>query len=354
MIYTRLLVAKLIALYLVQFVCTTAIAAEKRDSTEKKVNFVPVPYINYNRTGGFEFGGVPMASYRLSLNDTISPRSMTGFVGKYSTEGNWVTLIFQRMYWNEDNWRLTFAGGLASNGFQFFPDVPGGMPIDYNTSVAFGYIQVQRRVYRFLYGGLSYVMSKTDTEIEGQSNKETSFNAIGVKITADTRSNVYYPYSGFNDNISMSFTPEFLDNEFVGQRIEVDHNQYFAVIDKRDVIAYRVKGGFGLGDVAFEQQFIVGRNDIRGYTQGEYRGESIMTVQGEYRWNLYDKLGFVGFAGMATVWKSNIESNDGKLFPSIGGGFRYTVFPKTGMNVGMEAAVGLDDWGIYFRIGEAF
>ena len=44
----------------------------------------------------------------------------------------------------------------------------------------------------------------------------------------------------------------------------------------------------------------------------------------------------------------------GKLLPGVGTGFRVTVDKETKMNVGMEIAVGLDDWGIYFRLGESF
>ena len=70
--------------------------------------------------------------------------------------------------------------------------------------------------------------------------------------------------------------------------------------------------------------------------------------------NPYKKLGFVGFIGAATVFSAFNESDNGKILPGIGTGFRYNVFPKNHMNVGMDFAVGADDWGIYFKIGEAF
>ena len=128
----------------------------KKDTT-KKVDFVPIPYLNYNRTGGFEFGAVPMAMYKLNSKDTISPASMSGLIGMYSTEKNWVAMGFQRLYFKEDTWRMILAGGFAYKGFQFFINDVGGEPINYNTSAGFFYGEIQRKIYKKLYGGFIYI-----------------------------------------------------------------------------------------------------------------------------------------------------------------------------------------------------
>jgi hypothetical protein len=78
------------------------------------------------------------------------------------------------------------------------------------------------------------------------------------------------------------------------------------------------------------------------------------SLQGEYRWNLAKRFGLVAFFGIATISGSDVSENNGVLLPGIGTGFRFTAFEKNHFNIGMDAAVGKDDWGIYFRIGEAF
>jgi len=65
-------------------------------------------------------------------------------------------------------------------------------------------------------------------------------------------------------------------------------------------------------------------------------------------------MGLVGFLGMATVYGSDTDSFNWKLYPGGGGGFRYKVFEDVHFNIGLDAAVGKEDWGVYFRIGEAF
>ena len=102
------------------------------------------------------------------------------------------------------------------------------------------------------------------------------------------------------------------------------------------------------------QQFIVGQKDIRGYTQGEFRGNNKLAVQGEYRWNFHERWGAVGFIGLATVFEAINDEDNGRILPGIGCGIRYTAFTDNHMNVGLDIAAGKNDWGLYFRIGEAF
>jgi outer membrane translocation and assembly module TamA len=124
------------------------------------------------------------------------------------------------------------------------------------------------------------------------------------------------------------------------------------VRNDRDVVAARVF--VGLGDLAFNQQFIVKGKNIRGYTQGAFRGNYLLALQGEYRFNFHRRWGAVGFAGVATVFDAINESVNGKLLPGVGTGIRFSAFPETNFSVGIDVAAGIEDWGIYFQIGEAF
>jgi len=79
--------------------------------SDKNFKFVPFPYINYDRSLGFAFGLLPMAMYNLSKKDTISPSSISGALGMYTTNGSWFGMLFSKNYFNEDKYRATLAGG---------------------------------------------------------------------------------------------------------------------------------------------------------------------------------------------------------------------------------------------------
>lgn len=330
---------------------------EGSDLGEKNFSFVPVPYINYSRSLGFAIGAIPMAMYKVNPEDTISPASITGVLGMYTTNETWFAMFFQRFYLQQDNWRLTAAGGLGSVNFQFYLDLPGAGYVDYNTQADFLFLEAQRRLVGKLYLGVHYTYTKFDTSLDLDTTVNLgvrNLHGLGIKLSFDRRDDVYYPRSGAISELDWTSYPKFIDNTFESNKIEIDRNQYFPVRENTDVIAARVYAGLGIGELAFEQQFIVGRQDIRGYTQGKYRGDYLVAAQGEYRWNFHKKMSAVGFFGLATVFGSINEEDDGVILPGIGTGIRYNIFPKYHMNVGMDIAAGKDDWGFYFRVGEAF
>jgi len=311
---------------------------------EGKRKFIPLPYFNYNRSIGASFGALPMLMFNPVESDTVSPSSIAGMLGMYSTNKTWFVVGFARVHLAEDDWRITGAGGSGSVNFQFYLDNPINIWVPYNTRAGFAYLQVQRRVVGRLYG-----------EIAPDTTVVTTLNGLGLNASFDVRSNVYYPRTGFLTNAEYFTYPEAFGNDVGSNTVDLDYNHYWSLRGETDVIAARAFVGMGLGSLAFNQQYIVGRrSDIRGYTQGAHRGNYLVALQGEYRWNFWGRFGAVGFAGAATVFDAINDSDNGQIFPAIGAGFRFTAFEDNHMNVGMDVAVGDGDWGLYFRVGEAF
>ena len=178
--------------------------------------------------------------------------------------------------------------------------------------------------------GLAYIYSEFGTAFTEELKTPTKYmNGIGPVVSYDKRDDVYYPHHGSYSNGNWNSYPTFLGNDSVSNRIEIDHTNYFSSRQEKDVIAARFYGGFGIGSVPFEQQFVVGQEDIRGYSQGKYRGEQMVAIQGEYRWNFLERWSAVGFVGVATVFNTLGGENDGSFLPGIGTGFRYNVFEKS-------------------------
>ena len=108
------------------------------------------------------------------------------------------------------------------------------------------------------------------------------------------------------------------------------------------------------GDVPFEGQTVVGGEDIRGHSQGQYRNDQVYALQAEYRWNFYKRWGMVAFAGVASAVAKLSDIPDNAILPGVGAGLRFKMLPSEKINIGIDGGVGKDDYSITFRIGEAF
>lgn len=316
---------------------------------------MPVPYLNYDRSLGFMFGAVPMVMFNPVKKDTVSPSSLLGGVGMYTTNKTWFAMGFGIFHFGKDNWKVTSAGGRGTVHFQFFLDFLSGIWIPYQAEATFAMVRVERRIYEQLYGGVSYVHANIVNTLENLPLTDTlQLDGLGLNLSLDNRKNPYYPRGGHYSDLKYTGFPKWFGNEAASRKLEFEHDHYFPVRKNLDVVAARLFVGMGLGEVSFNQQVIVGGKDIRGYTQGAFRGKSLVALQGEYRWNFHRRWGVVGFAGIATVLGALNEADSGKLLPGGGAGFRFRVFPEANFSTGIDVAAGIDDWGIYFQIGEAF
>ncbi|ETN95923.1 BamA/TamA family outer membrane protein [Zhouia amylolytica] len=330
---------------------------EEKIITEKGLDFKLMPFLSYNRNLEFMFGGIPMVMYRIDKEDEVSPKSISGVSAVYTTNQSYFIALFNKFYFKGDKWRATFFMVTGDHNSQFFvDDLDNSGFYDYGTKTTIVSGGLQRQIISHIFGGLTYTYSHYDTVYEDDLNPPsvTSTHGLELNFLADTRDAVYYPKSGNKIKLRWISYPEWFSNDFSSNKIRSEFNKYISVRKEKDVIAARFAGQFGLGDVVFEQQVTIGGKDIRGYSEGKYRGDGLLALQGEYRYNFNDKMGLVGFAGLATIYGSDTASFNWNMYPGIGAGYRYTAFNDVKFNIGLDAAFGKDDWGVYFRIGEAF
>ncbi|WP_335966461.1 BamA/TamA family outer membrane protein [Galbibacter sp. PAP.153] len=351
-------------IFIISFLCSCAIvSAQKQESDsiqkkDKNIDITVMPFLNFNRNLEFMFGAIPMMMYKLNKNDEVSPKSMSGLSGVYSTNNSYFIAFFNRFFFDEDKWRAKFFFFNGDYNSQFYLENQDVVPgfYDYGTKATVVSIGAQRRIVQNLYGGVTYTYAHYNTVYEDDVQPPSVVETNGIELNTlyDTRDAIYYPMSGEKVQLRWISFPEWFGNDVAAEKILAEYNKYIPMKNGRDLIAARFSGKFGLGDIAFQQQQTIGGKDIRGYSQGEFRGDGLMAIQGEYRYNFAKKMGLVGFAGVATIYGSDTEAYNWDLYPGAGVGYRYQAFKKVKFNIGLDAAVGKDDWGIYFRIGEAF
>jgi len=368
---------KTIVLFFILFPCLLYSQEALKDSVDqnkpvKKVKKIIIPTITYNNSFKAMFGFMASGFYKLKANDTISPVSSSTLIGTYSTNNTWYVVQANKFYIKEDRYRSKLVGGFGSINFQTFvdwSDIIGGLPpgiipvpppgdgffVDYNTKFQFVYLDFLARVYKKLYVGANLVYSHSLTEFDaiGDPSEEVNLFGFGFASEYDTRNNQFMPLNGFNGKFNTMSFLESLGSSSNYTNINLEYNKYFPQGD-RNTILLRAYGQAAIGDVPFAGQNVVGRDDLRGYSNGKYRANQVYDVQSEYRHWFAKKWGYVAFGGVATAINDASDLSFDNLLPAVGGGIRFLAIPSSNISIGMDVAVGKDDWGLYFRIGEAF
>ncbi len=330
--------------------------ASKERLTEPR--FVGIPMINYNRNIEFIFGGFGGLYYPISSTDTISPPSFSGLAAMYSTNGTGIAIGFSRFYLLEDFIRIKVAGGVGKINFQYFNEdlgLDGGF-VNYTSTAGFFVISPLFRMAKGWYLGPDYSYLSMGTVFEGipGSGERLQYASLGVSGEFDSRSSTVYPMDGFYCTARLRRYADWLGSASEYTKMKIELNRYVPV-KSADILALRGCVEAALGAVPFEAQTVVGAGkDIRGYSNGRYRGDQLYSIQGEYRWNFAPPFGAVGFLGFALPVNQGEAVTIGDVLPGLGAGFRYTMVPEIHANVGLDVAIGRDDWGLYFRIAEAF
>lgn len=342
---------------------SSSLIGQTKTDTLNKVKFAAIPVVNYSNAIGLSIGALGQMFYKVNTKDTISPSSSTGIFGIYTTNKTYFAAAFQRLYLKEDNWRIMLAAGFGNINYQYWQEIPtlGGQYIGFGTQATFAMLKVERRVYRKLYLGINSVLTQAKTEFDvpeiipdSLRFDERNMNNLGYLLNYDLREHQINPFGGFNVEFKNAFYRKWMKSGNNFEKFELTCNYYYKIKDENNILAARIKASIATGDVPFQGESVVGQDDIRGYSSGKYRNNQVYTIQAEYRWRFYKKLGMVGFLGFATAIESIGKLSEGQLLPGAGVGFRYMMIPSERINVGVDVAVGKDDWGLYFRIGEAF
>ena len=349
-------------LLLLVFLISLSSFGQKKDKEEKNFKFAGIPLLGYNRTIGFSLGALLNSYYKVNQQDTISPSSSTSLIGVYTTNNSYFGAFIQQFFLKEDIWRIKLIGGFGNANLQVYPEFgDAGDYIDYSSLVKMGSIDVKRKVYNRFYAGLSASLMNAETTFDYIDpstgdyyvDKQT-LNNVGVNLLYDNRDNVNYPTKGLHVFMNNQFFSDGLGNDSSFVKIEFSYNFYFNFKSEKRVMLLRYYSKSSIGEVPFQGYNTVRGDDIRGYSKGDHRDKQIYSYQAEYRHRFENKFGFVAFVGIAAAVPDMMSLLNAQYLPGIGIGLRYLIIKKEKINLGIDVAVGRNDWSLTFRVGEAF
>ena len=183
--------------------------------------------------------------------------------------------------------------------------------------------------------------------------RNTRTAAIGLHIQRDGRDSVFHPRGGSQLDILGLMFNSAIGSDFGFESYELSFAKYHGFGEKT-VLAYRASACAIGGKAPFFSLCSLGNSrDLRGYEYGRYSDRRMWTGQVEYRRQLPKRLGFVLFGGAGAV-AHELGDFFSNTRPSAGGGLRFTLAKRTGINLRFDVAVGQDGPAWYVSMGEAF
>jgi hypothetical protein len=342
-------------------------AQTKKEKKEKRgaIVIAPIPISN----PALGSGVVVVAGYifPLSRKDKISPPSVIGSVGLFTSNESRAFAFGGQLYFKENTYKLTtgYARGNLNYDLYGSREFTGlKLPLKQNGQGYF--VQFQRRIaWKFFLGPQFQIGSSTLTPrptgaetppLPPDIGVDTTLTAIGVLVTRDTSSNRFYPTNGTYFSFTSNFFSKSLGSHYSFQTYRTSFAKYWGLAQKH-VLAYNAFFCATGGEPPFYGNCIYGNsNQLRGYVAGKYFDRYMATTQFEYRLAWPWRFGFVAFGGVGEA----IAGGDTLLFrnnyflPSGGGGVRFVVSKAYHVNLRADIAQGKDGHTFIMGVGESF
>ena len=184
-------------------------------------------------------------------------------------------------------------------------------------------------------------------------------SGIGLVFQYDTRDIPTNAWSGVYVGLEASRYTTALGGDNNYTAVILDYRHYINLGRKGQTIAWQFKSRLTDGEVPYGEMSQLGNPfDLRGYTWGRFRDESLMFLIVEYR-HMFpsredpsepSKHGMVAWVGSGTVAP---RVGDAEHFlPNFGVGYRFELQPR--MNIRIDFGIGRETSGVYMNFNEAF
>ncbi len=333
--------------------------ANKENNNKFDVSFIGGPH--YSSDTKLGLGIVAAGLYSTDRKDSLTPVSNVSLFGDVTTTGFYLIGIRGNNIFRHDNWRIDY-----NLYFYSFPSAFWGLGYSAgnNNDNASSYSRKQASVKaEFLFKiapqlyigpalGFDFTQGSKLTNpelIAGFSPIDRSYN-YGAVITYDSRDFIPNAYKGFYFKIQQRNYTDFKSKPFFKTNIAAN---YYQRAWKGAVFAFDMFTEFSYGTVPWTMMAPIGGSyRMRGYYEGRYRDNNMVTFQVEYRQKIYNRHGIAMWGGFGNIWGKEAFSLRHTL-PNYGIGYRWEF--KNRVNVRLDYGFGKSGQNSFlFSINEAF
>jgi len=319
---------------------------------------VPIPISNPTLGAGLVVGGAYFYP-QTEEQKKLQPASLTAAAGMYTSNDSRVLAVAQQNYWRDDRWRFTgVAGGADLRLSLLVPEGSSATPsVDWRINGGFLFAKVARRIKGDWYGGILTRLVDANQTFETEtstSDLDTGSDVhsvgLGANIEYDSRDMPINSYSGRHFKFAGLFNDEAIGSNSTYQSYSAAYRSYHRLTDSV-VLAWELQGCQRGGTAPLWDACTI---KLRGFSATDYLGNVSASGQIEFRWQLSDRWGLVGFGGSGYVGGSCRGIREHEAIPSYGFGVRFRVLKAKRINWRLNYARSTDSDAIHVFVGEAF
>ena len=325
------------------------------------------PIISYAPETDLGLGAFGVHFFRLGNAPVESRASSLAVVALYTTKGQFIGELIPEFYWNDERWHLW-----TKFEYRHYPNALWGVGNGLPESNEEWYLESGPRWRIWLRSMLLYSLY-LQLRIDGQRMKISrtepgrllqsgavpghrggNTTGLGLTLGWDSRDHPQAPRRGGFHEISIMSWSRALGSRYSFSRFYLNLRQYFPLFDTH-ALALQVNGEFLTEEPPFYRMALLGGQCLlRGYFEGRYRDNDLIAGQAEYRLPLFWRISAVLFAAAGDVSDRLHNWSLRKLKWAAGGGLRLMLNQDEKLNLRIDAAAGMETWGIYATAKEAF
>lgn len=330
---------------------------------EKKIDFTFAGGPSYSKNTSFGIGLLAAGLYRLDRTDSITAPSDVSIFANVSVSGFYALGVTGNNIFAHNKRRINYTVMFASAPRSFWGiGYNAGRDNLESTYSEKRYLVEGRYLHEFLphtyIGGLvsfEHTRGLKFTEpayLRGEKMKYTA-TGIGAILEYDSRDFIPNPFRGLYVSFQETLFPKGLGN--CGKtlwRTTFTADAYQRVW-KDGILAADLYAVFNTDGTPWPMLARLGGSQrMRGYYQGRYTDNDMITLQIELRQRIWRRIGCAVWGGAGNVFPSLGEFDWSQTLPNYGIGFRWEL--KKRVNVRLDYGFGKKTSGFLLSINEAF
>lgn len=319
---------------------------------DKKIDHSEVAYPAYSNEGFFGLGAMGSLLFRLDRNDSLMQASdasilalamLRGFFhvgvdGNIFFPGRQHRLHYEISYWRErpEFWGIDYASCAVRKPIKITRnEIALNAAYDYQFAQNF-YVGA---AVDFAYKVIDEIADKT--YLNGQKTSYIT-TGVGASVQYDSRDHVGNPTRGGDVILRGMVYPSFLGtNTQTVCRITFQAN-YYQKLWKGAVLAFDAYTQINTPDAPWSLREVSGgKFRLRGYYEGRYIDNNLLSVQAELRQKLFWRLGLAAFGGFGALFPSFEALRAEHLLYTAGAGLRLEF--KHNVNLRVDYGIGRRD-----------